>query len=136
MCSGPLHKSCQLSPWGQLSQVSIVALWASCYNVQRTVTPKVGNSELWFLCSAYHVMVIYICIKFQENFSVFKLHSRHIYYRNHCLQCSKGHNSKNGLSRVMVIEFCTFSHDDLHLYEVLSKYLKWFPTYRVDTSSW
>ena len=25
MCSGPLHKSCQLSPWGQLTQVSIVA---------------------------------------------------------------------------------------------------------------
>ena len=29
------------------------------YNFQRVVTPKAGNSELWFLCSAYH-MVIYI----------------------------------------------------------------------------
>ena len=25
MCSGSLHKSCQLSLWGQLSQLSIVA---------------------------------------------------------------------------------------------------------------
>ena len=39
------------------------------YNAQRAVTPKAGNSELWFLCSAHHIMVIYICIKFQENIS-------------------------------------------------------------------
>ena len=38
-------------------------------NVQRVVTPKSGTSELWFLCSAHHIMVIYICIKFQENIS-------------------------------------------------------------------
>ena len=39
------------------------------YNVQRAVTPKAGNSELWFLCSAHHIMVIYIYIKLQENIS-------------------------------------------------------------------
>ena len=39
------------------------------YNVQRVVTPKSGISELWFLCSAHYIMVIYICIKFQENIS-------------------------------------------------------------------
>ena len=38
-------------------------------NVQRAVTPKASNSELLFLCSAHHIMVIYICIKFQENIS-------------------------------------------------------------------
>ena len=43
------------------------------YNVQRAVTLKVGNSELWFLCSAHHITVIYICIKFQENISALKL---------------------------------------------------------------
>ena len=37
------------------------------YNVQRAVTPKAGNSELWF-CSAF-ALVIYICIKFQEYIS-------------------------------------------------------------------
>ena len=39
------------------------------YNVQRVVTPKAGNSELWFLYSAHRIMVIHICIKFQENTS-------------------------------------------------------------------
>ena len=39
------------------------------YNVQREVhvTPKAGNLELWFLCSAHHIIVIYICIKFEER---------------------------------------------------------------------
>ena len=39
------------------------------YNVQREVTPKVGNLDLWFLCSSPHIMVIYICIKFQATLS-------------------------------------------------------------------
>ena len=39
------------------------------YNDQRAVTPKTGNSELWFLCSAHHIKVIYVCIKFQESIS-------------------------------------------------------------------
>ena len=39
------------------------------YNVQWEVTPKAGNLELWFLCSAHHIMVIYICIKVQANIS-------------------------------------------------------------------
>ena len=43
--------------------------WITIYNVQRAVTPKVGNSELRFLCSAHQILVIYICIKFQENIS-------------------------------------------------------------------
>ena len=39
------------------------------YNAQRAVTLEAGNLMLWFLCSAHHIMVIYICIKFQENVS-------------------------------------------------------------------
>ena len=39
------------------------------YNVQRATTLKAGKSELWFLCSAHHIMVIYICVKFQETIS-------------------------------------------------------------------
>ena len=39
------------------------------FNVQREVTPKAGNSELGFLCFACHILVIYACIKFQENIS-------------------------------------------------------------------
>ena len=98
------------------------------YNIQRVATPKADNSELWFLCSANHIMEIYICMKFQENISVFKLQSGHIhvYYRNHYFQCSKGHHSKGRLSNVTVLLFCTWSHDGSHLWEVLSKYLKQF----------
>ena len=39
------------------------------------------------------------------------------------------------LSRVEVLMFCTSSHDALYLCEFLSKYLKWFPTYKADTST-
>ena len=54
------------------------------YNVQRALTPKAGNRELWFLCSAHHIMVIYICIKFQENIS----NSFQITEQTHILQKS------------------------------------------------
>ena len=75
-------------------------------------------------------MVIYICIKFQENisnsFQVTQL--TQIYYGNHYFLSSKGHNSKRRLTRVTVLVFCTSSHDDLHLCEVSSKYMEWFST--------
>ena len=99
------------------------------YNVQRVVTPEAGNSELWFLCSAYHIMVIYICIKFQEiSQTVFKLQSRHILQKS-LFSMFKGPNSKIRSSRSTICVFCTWSHDALHLCEVLSKYLKCFPTH-------
>ena len=67
--------------------------WITTDNVQRAITPKAGNSELPFLCSVNCIMVIYICIKFQENI-VFKLQGTQIYYRNHYFQSLKGHNSQ------------------------------------------
>ena len=39
-------------------------------------------------------------------------------------------------SAVNVLVFCTLSHNALHLYEILSKYLQRFPTYRVDKCTW
>ena len=39
------------------------------FNVQRAITPKVGKPELWFMCSANCLMVLYICVKFGENIS-------------------------------------------------------------------
>ena len=33
------------------------------------MTPKGGKPELWFLCSAYHLMVFIVCVKFHENMS-------------------------------------------------------------------
>ena len=35
-------------------------------NVQRAITPKVGKQELGFMCSAYLLIVLYICLKFDE----------------------------------------------------------------------
>ena len=39
------------------------------FNVQRTITPKVSKPELWFMCSAHQLIVLYICVKFGENIS-------------------------------------------------------------------
>ena len=39
------------------------------FNVQRAVTPKEGNPELWFMCSANRLMVLYIYVKFHETIS-------------------------------------------------------------------
>ena len=37
------------------------------FNVQRALTPKAGKTELWFMCSACHLIELYICVKFHEN---------------------------------------------------------------------
>ena len=73
--------------------------WITINNVQRTVTPKPGNSKLRVLCYAHRFMEIYICIKFQENISnSFQVTEwTRIYYRNHYFQSSKGHNLKSWL---------------------------------------
>ena len=69
----------------------------------------------------------------RKYLKVFKLQSGHIYYRNHYFQCSKGHDSKNRLSRVRVLMGCTSSYDALHLCEF---FRKWFQSYRADMSTW
>ena len=37
------------------------------FNVQRAITPNIGKPDLWVLCSACHLIMLYICVKFQEN---------------------------------------------------------------------
>ena len=37
------------------------------FNVQRAITPKVGNPQLRFLRSACHLIMLNICVKFHEN---------------------------------------------------------------------
>ena len=39
------------------------------FNIQRAITLKVGKQELRFMCSACHLMVFNICVKFHENIS-------------------------------------------------------------------
>ena len=38
-------------------------------NTQRAITPKVGKSELRFMCSARPLMVFNVCVKLHENMS-------------------------------------------------------------------
>ena len=37
------------------------------FNVQNAITPKVGKPELQLMCSASHLIVLYICVMFREN---------------------------------------------------------------------
>ena len=90
-----------------------------------------GVCNLQFLCFVHRIMVIYSCIKFQENISnSFQVTERTpIYYRSHYFQSSKGHKSKSRLTRVMVFMFCTSFYDALHMCKVSLKYLKQFSIY-------
>ena len=64
------------------------------------------------LCSAYCLMVLYICEKFHNNISNgFQLtESTRVHGRNGNVQCSKDNNSKSRQTRVTVHVFCTSSH--------------------------
>ena len=50
------------------------------YNVQRRVTPKAGNSQLWFLCYAHHIMLI-IPTLFRKRFGDIVIASVHLSIR-------------------------------------------------------
>ena len=39
------------------------------FNIQRAKTLKVRKQESRFMCSAHHLMVFNICVKFYENMS-------------------------------------------------------------------
>ena len=78
--------------------------------------------------------MLYICVKFHQNiWNGFQLiewtwvHSRNGYFQY--LLCSKDHNSKSRLTRVMVFMFYTLSHSTSHLWDVSLKYLEQFSTY-------
>ena len=49
----------------------VLDLWAGheIVNTHRAITPKVGKPELWFMCSAYSLMVFNFCVKFHESMS-------------------------------------------------------------------
>ena len=62
--------------------------------VQRDVTKKVSLQELWFLRSAYRLMLVNICMKFHEDIlNGFKVtEPTRLCLRNCYLQSSKKHN--------------------------------------------
>ena len=83
-------------------------------------------TELWFLCSACHLMMLYICERFHENIliSTRVMERTRVHGRNGYVQCSKGNNSISRQIKVTVHVFCTSSHGDLHWCEVSWKYIK------------
>ena len=72
--------------------------------------------ELWFLFSAYCLMVLYICIKFHENIlKGFRVIEELVFSFS---GFSKGHNSVKNIGRVMVLYLCILSDHALYLYKV------------------
>ena len=65
------------------------------FNVQRAITPKVGKSELRFMCSAPCPVVLKICVTFHENVrnGISVMERTRAHGRNGYIQCSKGNNS-------------------------------------------
>ena len=106
---------------------------------QYLLRSKGGNSKSRLtLSSAHPLMVLYIWEKFHKNISnCFQLTEQtQVHGRNGYVQCSMGNNSKSRQTRVTVDEFYLLPHQALNLYEASPKYLKQFPTYRADTSTW
>ena len=88
---------------------------------QRGITPKMYRQVLGFLWSACCLMMLYISMKFHENIlNGFQVFER---TRNDHWQISKGNNSKNVFTRVMVLVVCTSSDNALYFYEIFTKYL-------------
>ena len=81
------------------------------FNVQRTINQKEDTSELQFMCSAYYLMMLYICVKFFENITngIRVMEQTRVHGRNGYVQCSKGNNSVSRQTRVMVHVFCICS---------------------------
>ena len=50
---------------------AVLKLWSDTkiVNTQRAITPKVGKSELWFMCFASLLIIFNVCVKFHENVS-------------------------------------------------------------------
>ena len=82
------------------------------FNVHRAITPKVGNSELWFMRPAHRLMMLYIYVKFHDNtLNDFQLtEGTQVHGRNGYILCLKGNNSTTRIPKVMVHAFCISSH--------------------------
>ena len=72
--------------------------------------------ELWYLFSAYCLMLLYICIKFHENISEGFTAIEGLLFPYS--EFSKGHNSLKTVRIVMIFVFCILSDLALYLYKV------------------
>ena len=64
------------------------------FNVQKAITPKVGNQQLHFMCSAHRLIILYVCVKFRENITngIGVMERTRVHGRNSYVRCSKGNN--------------------------------------------
>ena len=69
--------------------------------------------KVWYLISAHHLMMLYICTKFQENISKGFGDQEAVVCK---LKFSKEYNSVNSVSGVMVLVLSTSSDGVLYLY--------------------
>ena len=76
----------------------------------------------------------YICTQFQENIS--KRFQSYLVDSICILKFTKGHNSVKSVGGVSVLILCTWSDNALYLYQVLSKYLRGFQSYRSKHQGW
>ena len=68
--------------------------------------------ELWYVISAHHLMMLYICTKYQENISKgFRVLEGMVCI----LKFSKEHTSVNSVGGVMVLVLSTSSDSVLYL---------------------
>ena len=81
---------------------------------------KSRQTELLFMCSTRHLIMLYIYVKLRENITndIRVMERTRVHGRNGYVQCSKGNNSVSRQTRVRVHVFCTLSHGGLHLCEV------------------
>ena len=71
--------------------------------------------NLWFLISAHHLMMLYICTKFRENISKgFKVFEQ-IDFQT---EISKGEKFHKNVGGIMVIVLCTSPDSALYFYQV------------------
>ena len=98
------------------------------YKVQKGITKKIHNQELWFLHSACHHKVLNICTKFHEdNLKGFKVIQRARFCLRKCyLQSSRGHSSKQTYPRVahcpmLVNIYMKFQKDILNGFKVIEQ---------------
>ena len=79
------------------------------------------KQELRFLCSACCLMMLYITMFHDNILNGIQVMER---TQNYNSLISKGNNTKNVQTRVMVLVVCTSSDDALYFYEISWKYLE------------
>ena len=100
------------------------------YKVQRGITKKIHNQELWMLCSAHRLMMLNTCMKFYKHIlNGFKVIERTWFSHRNCYLQSLKYQYKlwflHSACRLMLVNICmTFNEDILNGFKVIER--TWF----------